>query len=136
MDDIAAETIVRFLGAYNAGAWDELDPLVTPGYRHHNNASVLDLAGFKSGAQWIRAGLPDFHLEIDAIVREGDRAAVRFTGTGTHARSMFGEAPTARVVELHGIAIYRFEDGRIAEDWEAMDEHDLRVQIGAHGGAG
>ncbi len=30
---------------------------------------------------------------------------------------------------LHGITIYRLADGRIAEDWEAMDEADLARQI-------
>jgi predicted ester cyclase len=30
---------------------------------------------------------------------------------------------------MHGIVIYRFRDGLIAEDWEAMDEQQLLKQI-------
>lgn len=31
--------------------------------------------------------------------------------------------------DLDGITIYRFENGLIAEDWEMMDEGQLRRQI-------
>jgi predicted ester cyclase len=65
------------------------------------------------------------------MVAERDRVAARGVGRGTHLGSMFGEPPTSRPVAMHIIVIYRLQDGRVAEDWEAMDEHDLRRQVGA-----
>jgi steroid delta-isomerase-like uncharacterized protein len=123
------ELLDRFLDAYNSGEWDRLDALVTPDYVHRNGEQQLDLAQLKQGAAWIRRGLPDFRIEVEDVIGEGDRAAVRFTGRGTHLGSLAGEAPTANDVVLHGIVIYRFRDGRIAEDWEAMDEQQLLNQI-------
>ena len=127
------DVLLRYLEAYNAADDDALDQFVTPGYVHHNNADTFSLAGFKRGAAWFRAACPDFRVEIQDLVESGDRIVMRFTATGTHQASMFGEAPTGATLLLHGMLLYRFEDGRIAEDWEVMDEGDLRRQVGAQG---
>jgi steroid delta-isomerase-like uncharacterized protein len=122
------EVLDRFLDAYNRGEWDRLDQLMTPDYVHHNCEQELDLAQFKQGAAWIRNGLPDFRVEFVDFIGEGDKIAVRFTGHGTHLGSLAGEPPTSNRVILHGVMIYRFRDGLIAEDWEAMDEQQLLNQ--------
>ena len=51
---------------------------------------------------------PDARLEMVDVVEAGDRVAVRWCLTGTR---------TNGPVEVAMIAIYRFADGRIAEDW-------------------
>lgn len=125
------ELVRRYLDAYNRGALAELDRYMAEGYVHHNNAASLPLDGFKAGARWLRQAMPDFRIEVADFVGEGDRLAVRWLGHGTHVTSMFGEAPTDRPLVLYGTTIFRFDDGQIAEDWEAMDEADLRRQVGA-----
>jgi steroid delta-isomerase-like uncharacterized protein len=124
------KVLERFLVAYNRAEWDRLDELVSSDYVHRNNEDALDLAQFKRGAAWIRAGLPDFRIEVEDTVSEEDRIAVRFVGRGTHLGSLLGETPTSKTVALHGIAIYRFRDGLIAEDWEALDQQQLLKQVG------
>ena len=131
MSDANKDLLRRLLELYNAGDLDGLDDLFSDDYVHHNNALALSLAQFKGGAIWLRAGMPDFHLDVEDMVAEGDRVAIRFVGHGTHAGSMYGEAPTGRSIAMHGQAIYRIQDGRVAEDWEAADEHDLMKQLGA-----
>ncbi|MGC1813173.1 MAG: methyltransferase domain-containing protein, partial [Solirubrobacterales bacterium] len=54
-------------------------------------------------------------------VSEADKVASRWTLRGTHK---------GRQVELRGIVISRFEDGRIIEDWAASDTAELIRQIG------
>jgi len=98
---------------------------------HHSNADELTAQEFVRGSEWIIAGIPDFTVEIRDLVEEGDRVAVRYVGTGTHRASMLGEAPTGRTIQLHGITVFRLADGRIAEDWEALDYDDLNKQIAA-----
>jgi len=131
--DATTAVLERYVSAYNRGAMDEIEALVDPAYVHHSNSSALSFEQFKRGAAWIRAGLPDFTIEVASTVVDGNLAAVRFVGRGHHAASMFGEPPTGRMIELHGITLYRLSAGRIAEDWEVMDEMDLRRQIGATG---
>ena len=123
--------LLDYLDAYNRAAWDELDAFVTDDYVHHNNELELSLANFKYGANWFRTAMPDFRIDVDELIVEGDLAAARFTATGTHEGSLFGEEVTGKPVRLRGQIFYRLRDGRIAADWEAMDEHALRQQVGA-----
>ena len=51
---------------------------------------------------------PDFRYEILDTIETADRVAVRWRVSGTAATGSFNVAM---------IAIYRFADGRIAEDW-------------------
>src|SRR5918995_2201139 len=64
---------------------------------------------------------PDLRFEVDDQVSEGDKVASRWTLRGTHR---------GREVELRGIVISRFEDGRIIEDWAASDTLELVRQLG------
>jgi len=64
---------------------------------------------------------PDLRFEVEEQVSEGDRVASRWTLRGTHR---------GRSVELRGIVISRFEDGRIIEDWAASDTLELVRQLG------
>ena len=129
MSESNKATIRKALDAYNAGDWDGLDDFFDAEYVHHNNAAQLTLAQFKRGAAWLRAGLPDFRISIDDMVAEGDKVAVRITGRGTHRGSLFGESPTSKQVVAHGAIIYRLRGGRVVEDWESLDEADLRRQV-------
>ena len=51
---------------------------------------------------------PPIKLEILDMIEEGDRVAVRWQLTATYEGTPF---------EQSIMAIYRFEKGRIAEDW-------------------
>ena len=124
-------SLVRsFIEGYNASDWGRLDAMVAKGYVHRANDAALTWDQSKRGAAWLRQGMPDFRLVIRDIVAEGDRVALRLEGRGTHHRSLFGEMPTGAEIVTHVQWICLFEDGMLAEDWEASDEHDLRRQVG------
>ena len=119
----------RYVTAYNAGRWDDLRGLVSDDYVHHSGAAELDFAGFCDGADWIRRGVPDFTVSVADCFSAGDRTVLRFTGSGTHTGSFGGEEPTGRSVTVYGTTIFRIADGRIAEDWEALDEQPFRALL-------
>ena len=131
MSDVNKAVLRRYLDAYNRAAYDELDALVTPDYVHHNNAAALSLAQFKRGAAWLHSAIPGLALEAVDLIAEDDRVAARWVGRGTHSVSIFGEPPTSRPITIFGMTDYRFEGGRIAEDWESLDEAELRRQVAA-----
>jgi ketosteroid isomerase-like protein len=56
----------------------------------------------------IRTLTPPINVEILDMVEEGDRVAVRWQLTATYDGKPF---------EQSIMAIYRFDEGRIAEDW-------------------
>jgi ketosteroid isomerase-like protein len=55
-----------------------------------------------------RALTPPINFEILDMIEEGDRVAVRWQLTATYDGKPF---------EQSIMAIYRFDEGRIAEDW-------------------
>ena len=124
------DLLLAYVDAYNRADWQQLALHVSSDYVHHSGEQVRDLDGFIQGSNWFRAGFPDLTVEVEDMVSEGDRTALRFVLRGTHTTSLLGEEPTSRQVALDGITIYRFEDGVIAEDWEMMDEGQLRREIG------
>lgn len=124
------EAVVRrFWDAINRGALDELDRLVTAGYRHHPDGKTLTLQDFKDGARWVLGNTTDYRLEIHDLVEAGDRVSIRWTASGRHTGSYFGEAPTGKVVTSYGMHFYRLEGGLIAEDWEVVDFGAFRKQL-------
>jgi len=132
MPESNKEVIRRALGLYNAADWDGLDRYFDANYVHHTNADTLTLAQFKRGAAWFRVGMPDFQISIDDMVAEADKVAIRITGRGTHLGSLFGEAPSSKPITVYGAILYRLVDGRVAEDWESLDEGHLRRQLEGH----
>jgi steroid delta-isomerase-like uncharacterized protein len=85
---------------------------------------------FKSLVLPLRQAFPDLHFTIRDMVVEGSRVVVRWTWQGTHRGLFAGIAPTGRLVSNEGIAIYRVEDGKIAEAWSQMDRLGVVQQLG------
>lgn len=92
---------------------------------HHGVDGLLAMVGA------VQEGLPDLKVRIDAQFADGDYVTTRFTASGTHDGSLFGNPATGRPVELSGITVSRCADGRIAEEWELVDAVGALQQIGA-----
>lgn|GEM_PF-1444778 len=88
---------------------------------HVNRLTYHGHDGARQSVALYLALFPDLRFEVDEQVSEGDKVASRWTLRGTHR---------GRSVELHGIVISRFEDGRIIEDRAASDTVELARQLG------
>src|SRR5262245_42102848 len=88
---------------------------------HVNRFTYHGHAGAQQSIALYLELFPDLSFEVDDQVTERDRVASRWTLRGTHK---------GRQVELRGIVISRFEDGRIIEDWAASDTLELVRQLG------
>jgi predicted ester cyclase len=84
----------------------------------------------------LRSAFPDLHTTTHHILAESNLAAVHLTGRGTHEGFFQGCPPTGREWSATCTAIYRIEDGRIADfrinwDWLAVMEQLGAVQRAA-----
>jgi steroid delta-isomerase-like uncharacterized protein len=86
--------------------------------------------GWKMMASMFFAAFPDMQVTIDDLLAEGDSVVTRWTGRGTHQGEMMGIPPTDKPVTLTGITIDRFENGKIAEHWENLDQLGMLQQLG------
>jgi steroid delta-isomerase-like uncharacterized protein len=87
--------------------------------------------GFESFFTALKAGFPDAKIAPETLVADDDQVAVAYTLSGTHEGAFQGIEPTHRRIEVRGVQIGRFEDGRIVERWGASDELGILRQLGA-----
>ena len=115
------DVIRRLLEEVDSGNLDVVDTLYAPDYVDHTPSPGRSLAPGRDGVREAFAlfhrAFPDTRHTIEDLVAEGDRVVARISARGTHTGELFGHAGTGRVVTLTAIAMYRLEDGRIAERW-------------------
>jgi predicted ester cyclase len=71
----------------------------------------------------------EFDLTVDELIAEGDRVYARWTQTGRHTGAVDGYAPTGLPVTAMTSAVYRVEDGLIAEYWIQIDRRGITAQL-------
>ena len=87
--------------------------------------------GAKQFAAAYRQAFPDLQTTIEDQVAEGDKVVTRFRARGTHQGETedFGPA-TGNRIEVTGITIEQFADGKIVEDWTNFDALGFMQQLG------
>jgi steroid delta-isomerase-like uncharacterized protein len=115
------------------GDLDTAGEFYAPNYVLHEPTSgeVRGLEAARQFAATYREAFPDLQSAIEDQVAEGDKVVSRFSGRGTHLGETedFGPA-TGNSVEITGITIDRFAEGRIVEEWTSYDALGLLQQIG------
>jgi len=86
--------------------------------------------GFRQFWAGMTAAFPDAQIAGRHVVVDDDHVVVAYTLTGTHQGEFAGIAPTGRKIEVNGIQIGRFVDGKIVERWGASDELGVLKQLG------
>ena len=89
--------------------------------------ALSDHEGF---AKAFYAGFPDLYHTVEDTVATEDSVAVRFTLHGTHRAEFMGIPPTDRSLHIGAIAIFRIDDGRVAEIHGQFDQLGMMRQLG------
>lgn len=85
----------------------------------------------KDFVRGLRTGFPDLRIEVQDVVADEDRVAVRWhTTRQTHRGWYLDIPPTGRQLRMTGIEIFRFADGRIQEVWLEIDALGGLLQMG------
>ena len=113
--------------------------LFAPHYYIHGPSAGMDLEGpegLNGMVIALRTGFPDVRFVSDEMFSVDDRVVYRWRLGGTQT-GQFRELPASgKKMEIHGIMITRFEDGKIVEEWESMDMLGMLKQLGALGPTG
>jgi predicted ester cyclase len=122
-----AELIRRFFAAYEANDVAQMDALLAPDFLAHGLPPQLGdgPAAMTATAALMHDALADCRCELDDVIADGDRVAVRYTTRARHVGELFGAAPSGRTVTLTGIEVFRLLDGRIVEYWGEANMADL-----------
>jgi steroid delta-isomerase-like uncharacterized protein len=102
----------------------------------HFLAAGRTVRGAEALAQWFRdlfAAVPDWRLEIENTVDDGDRqVVVQWHATGTLTGAPFlGIEPNGRSVDIRGVDVIRFDaDGKIETNTVYYDGAEFARQVG------
>jgi steroid delta-isomerase-like uncharacterized protein len=116
------------------------DPATRPQYLelYATDAVIHGYAGLEPGLENIRrfyeaiwSAFPDCRVDIEDSFSHEDRVACRYVLRGTHLGAFQGIPPTGRRVEVPGITILRYVDGKVVERWSQADFAGLLQQLGA-----
>jgi predicted ester cyclase len=78
----------------------------------------------------LHRGLDDVTCELERVIAEDDRVAVRARIGGTSAGEWEGLPATGRDVSFVAITVLEFRDGRVTRCVEARDNITIWVQVG------
>jgi predicted SnoaL-like aldol condensation-catalyzing enzyme len=109
---------------YNAGEITVFEELYAPHFVHHSKV-IFDVpaggAGERESMRRFRAAMPDAHFEILDQMAERDLVATRLRITG-HPVAGYGQELTPGLAfDVHALALFRVEDGRVTEEWLFVD---------------
>src|SRR5215213_7633103 len=120
---------------WGKGNLDLIDELVPPDYVDHDPAVpegvVRGPEGVRRYIEEFREAFPDMRLTVEDQLSEGDKVLTRWTARGTHRGEFMGVPASGNRMEMGGMSIDRFSDGRFVESWESYDALGMMRQIGA-----
>jgi predicted ester cyclase len=131
------EVIRRYVDeVWNWGMLDVADELLALAHVRHDPVLEFDAIGIdeiKLQVSALRAAFPDLRFEASIYASSDDDGFVtrRWMMTGTHDGEWMGIAPTGAKITSTGMALSRFDNGKIAEEWIHRDDLGLMRQLGA-----
>jgi steroid delta-isomerase-like uncharacterized protein len=136
MSEANKAVIHSFVKSVNAQDWDSLRKLVVPQFVRHSNAggepevrSAEELITFLKNEY---VTFPDAEETLLDLVAEGARVAARCHFRGTQLGKMGSYPASGKVLSTTYLAIYRLEEGRLAEAWAEWDNLYGLQQLGHH----
>lgn len=134
------DVVRTHFAALNSGDYEVLDRIHDPAGRNHAPAP-FDLSEWlpegkpfgpdevRATFEWLRAGAPDIHVEVEDLVAEGNQVVAWIRMTGTQTGTVGPIPPTGRATDFRHVHRFLLRDGRIVEHWAVRD--DLRAMIQA-----
>ncbi len=125
----------RFFALWEAGDLEGFDEIVAADAIDHDPQRPFPdehgSAAARKTAEMYLAAFPDTEYTVEQQVDEGDCVVTRWTARGTQDGELMGIPATGKRVEVTGITIDRFSDGKIVESWTNWDTIGLLQQLGA-----
>lgn len=118
---------------FTAGKFDLAEELFGPGLVQHHPDEPYETRGpdgIRERMTAWRSAFPDLSTSIEDLIAEGDRVALRSIARGTNSGEFAGNPSTGKQMAVEWESIYRFEDGKVAEMWDAWNVLAVVEQLG------
>lgn len=124
---------------FNTANTDGIENLVAADFVDHQKPPEVTSTGIqmiKDMLAMYRTSMPDVHQEWLGSSTSGDRTYIHYRLTGTNTGPYGDMQPTGKSIDVMGVDIMRFQDGKVAEHWGYMEEMKMMEQLGMMGGEG
>jgi steroid delta-isomerase-like uncharacterized protein len=115
-----------FEEVWNGRRGELIDQLMTaecPG--HLEGGDAYGANAFRQHQATFLSAIPDARIEVEDVISEGDRAAVRWRVQGTHSGDGLGLPATNRRIDARGTTWLVVHDGKICEGWDTWNQNAL-----------
>ncbi|MGB9236232.1 MAG: ester cyclase [Terriglobales bacterium] len=112
------------------GQLDKYEESHTKDFVAHAGDRTATLEEDLAYAREERKTLPDMSMTVNQMVAEGDRVAVYWTASGTNTQAGMGFPATGKKIKVTGMTLFRFQDGKIREEWGVWDKLSAMRQAG------
>jgi steroid delta-isomerase-like uncharacterized protein len=89
--------------------------------------------GIEAIKQWYKLlwnAFPDSQLTLGNVIGDGEFVANNFRLKGTHRGPFLGIPATGKPIDVEGVTILRFNDGKCEERWSQTDVFGIMRQVG------
>ena len=126
------ETTERIWELINNDDLDGLDDVLAEEVvlRQPGEEEIRGIDGYKETIQTYKKSFPDMTADVHEMFVDGDVVVTHYTSSGTHEGAFEGIEATGNTVEIPGMTINRFEDGKAVEDINYWDNLDFFAQLG------
>lgn len=128
--------IARYISqkVVNEKNYAPIEEYLTDNYVYHGLGGMTAQTpmGFMEAIKGFHLAIPDLKSEIIDMVAEGDRLVLRFNFTGTHEGDFLGFPASGAKLKFEGMIMRRFENEKVAEDWDYFDFPTVVSQIKSH----
>lgn len=123
-------TVDAMLAAWNRGDFSGVRDELSPDFVRKSPIDEADgLDAFVQLVKDFRRQFPDARVTIHEVIGSGDLAAVTWTFSGTNTGEGDLEA-TGRRVEVSGVSVDRWKDGKFVEEVVHFDALSFMSQLG------
>jgi predicted ester cyclase len=109
-----------------------IDSLVSPEYLEHQTDVhySTDRKGLRKEFKDYFDAFPDAVIKTHFMVAEGDLVSAQYTITATHQGNIYGRNASNKKINISGVDIVRFKNGKAVEHWGYLEEGKLLTQLG------
>ena len=116
---------------FNQGKTAVVDDLMAASFVDNDAVNATrDVAGLKNFVSMFRAAFPDGRFRVEDMLTDGEKVVCRFSVTGTHRGDFMGMPSTGNALNISGIDIIQFANGKAIEHWGEFDGLGMLRQLG------
>jgi steroid delta-isomerase-like uncharacterized protein len=122
----------EYVEFWNTGSFEGIGEVLHPDFELRMTPryeAEVGVDAFKNSVTMWRTMYPDFHITVDELFFSENAAAARWTITATNTGDG-PSPPTRKAIQVPGLSLFHFEDGKIKDEWIASNNMEWRRQLG------